>query len=684
MYRLRLNNFKTLVQQLKRTRRCEKGQSIFLVAVVLMSFMLFFQFVVNTGLLVAAKISLQNAADAAAYAGAATQARQMNALSYLNYDMREQYKKFLFRYVFVGSIGNPNFPNSVGGGGGDYDFPKGDLSPNAASNKKLALKVPVVCIPLTSNGQRNDQCLNLNSPNTSNELKKLFPLGQATQMTKSMFSDIDKIAVFQNKLCSGQGNINFFVLFTWLFRGDNDPAILNTLFKSFENTTMTETDKTDYKKTVVELVRGIGLFPKNILTLMRAETIESFLNQPHQSEVGTEQVASWSASPQAERYERTIQAYQSALSNLNTSVMDPSTVIMNELESDQQIKIEPVLTSFNAYVQMMTEDEANGGSTICNAIVRPFSVINAPVGIVRQKSPSTVHYAVKLKAKAKLLFLPIREGGIELEAVAAAKPFGSRIGPPLLKREDFTTTVIPPLVNGIPVNTCTGPLGCLSPNLSIAGKETFYSQNYLKALMSIAVGNTQQFGYDGLMKAQDHAMAPNLAEVGVYNILPPAKSTEAMNKEFIPYATNEKSTLYRFYAPLYPEGGGDPKGKVASFLDRMFASANVGKDEFGMDQQIMKANLQSTINGYISKLQSGVGTENQESLTFAAIELPMKTNTQPNPQYWLTGANEVLSSWGPNNSPRFGYSVKFVTMQGLLSPVVGMADSDGDLEKVSH
>ena len=39
-----------------------------------------FAFVVNLGMLVSAKIALQNAADLAAIAGAATQARQMTAI----------------------------------------------------------------------------------------------------------------------------------------------------------------------------------------------------------------------------------------------------------------------------------------------------------------------------------------------------------------------------------------------------------------------------------------------------------------------------------------------------------------------------------------------------------------------------------------------------------------------------
>ena len=55
-----------------RKRRSEKGQISIMLGMMMMTFILFFAFVVNTGMLVNAKINLQNAADLAAFAGAAT------------------------------------------------------------------------------------------------------------------------------------------------------------------------------------------------------------------------------------------------------------------------------------------------------------------------------------------------------------------------------------------------------------------------------------------------------------------------------------------------------------------------------------------------------------------------------------------------------------------------------------
>src|SRR3954466_15164229 len=99
-------------------RSGENGQASIMIGMILLTFILFFAFVVNTGMLVNAKINLQNAADLAAYAGAAVQARQLNQISYLNYEMRRQYKKFLFRYYVMGNMAQKPFPRNLSGGSG--------------------------------------------------------------------------------------------------------------------------------------------------------------------------------------------------------------------------------------------------------------------------------------------------------------------------------------------------------------------------------------------------------------------------------------------------------------------------------------------------------------------------------------------------------------------------------------
>src|SRR5918998_775691 len=96
-----------------KSKKSQSGQISVMVGVMMMTFILFFAFVINTGMLVNAKINLQNAADLAAYAGAAVQARQLTYISYLNYEMRRQWKKFLFRIYVIGNMAQDNFPRNA-------------------------------------------------------------------------------------------------------------------------------------------------------------------------------------------------------------------------------------------------------------------------------------------------------------------------------------------------------------------------------------------------------------------------------------------------------------------------------------------------------------------------------------------------------------------------------------------
>ena len=63
----------------------------------------------------------------------------------------------------------------------------------------------------------------------------------------------------------------------------------------------------------------------------------------------------------------------------------------------------------------------------------------------------------------------------------------------------------------------------------------------------------------------------------------------------------------------------------------------------------------------------------------------------PGKPFWISKAEEAMSSWGPDYvrtsaglkfTPRFGYSVKFVTMQDLKAQ--GMSTDDPDIDDVKH
>jgi hypothetical protein len=134
-----------------------QGQISVMIGLLMSTFILLFAFVVNIGMLVHAKINLQNAADLAAYAGAATQARQLTQIGYLNYEMRRQFKKYLFRIYVLGNMSQPNFPQTGGGGqtpmkytvngGVDYGAPTTCVIFNASDNYCQLNILPKISIP---------------------------------------------------------------------------------------------------------------------------------------------------------------------------------------------------------------------------------------------------------------------------------------------------------------------------------------------------------------------------------------------------------------------------------------------------------------------------------------------------------------------------------------------------------
>lgn len=73
----------------------------------------FFAMAINVGMVVHDKINLQNAVDIAAYYGAARQAEILNQIAHINYQMRQNYKLFVWRYRVLGTLGLQAHPLNV-------------------------------------------------------------------------------------------------------------------------------------------------------------------------------------------------------------------------------------------------------------------------------------------------------------------------------------------------------------------------------------------------------------------------------------------------------------------------------------------------------------------------------------------------------------------------------------------
>ena len=143
----------------KRTH--EQGQiSIFFSAslIVLISII---AFVINIGLFVKAKINLQNATDAAAFSGAAVQARQLTKIAYLNWEMRNIYKEWMYKYYVVGNLNVEDVETPSASGVMKFNL-RPDENVLSGVVTKDPYNIPAVCIHIA--GSKTNICKRYSIP----------------------------------------------------------------------------------------------------------------------------------------------------------------------------------------------------------------------------------------------------------------------------------------------------------------------------------------------------------------------------------------------------------------------------------------------------------------------------------------------------------------------------------------
>jgi hypothetical protein len=105
------------------TRQNQKGQVAIFVALIFQVIFIFFALLINVGLVVHHKINLQHSVDLAAYYGAMKQAESMNAIAHINFQMRQAWKLFAWRYRILGTFGLQKSTSGGPGAPGQLDFP---------------------------------------------------------------------------------------------------------------------------------------------------------------------------------------------------------------------------------------------------------------------------------------------------------------------------------------------------------------------------------------------------------------------------------------------------------------------------------------------------------------------------------------------------------------------------------
>ena len=648
-------------------RKKQHGQITIMTAIMMTTFFLFFAFVINTGMLVNAKINLQNAADMAAYSGAAVQARQLTLLSYFNYEMRRQYKKFLFRYYVMGNLAQDTMyePDQTG--------PR-QWIPNL-QNPTANYNVPAVCIIFNN---KDNYC-------RLSTLGKISvpPASPLDAIQSTLRTQLQRLEGIREKNCLSIGVTNKFVLGMWLW--NTDPT-----FESYESV-MSQRDR-DILDVVRALASGLGLIPREMILKRRVQTLDYYLNFPPRTGLTKSVVDSIGGEGDTAARERIIQAFKSAYDTLGHNTFDDNTIVMDEIMAKRQINLRPVNVNFDAYAvdfQLDRPDSSNARDCIAQPV--PFTVkANIPVGF--RKDPAYLtYYAVRLKAKAKILFSPF--GDMELTAYAAAKPFGSRIAPNILDSSEF----IRPARDGrICQNTsldCTG----FVPNLPVKEADSpvrgWNENDVLQAMFNLfrnnggtdgATGGGTQVRIDAqaMAKAYQGAMVPNPFEAGKYNIINDFNADQFVN--------NFGAGQYRsVWAPLISTDelaqGVNPDDIMKDAIDQLTAPAVLNPDSPTVFDQNFKDLLKRGINGYLARLRQGGGTDDAgvgEGFNVARLVNPFNTRPESGastrinlpPVIMMNTADQVKSSWSYVKDAslqiagRTGYSVKFVSFRMLFNP----------------
>jgi hypothetical protein len=687
----------------RRTRQ-ERGQITILVATMITTFLLFFMFVVNVGMLVNAKINLQNAADLAAYAGAATQARLLNEISFLNYEMRRQYKKFLFRYHVLGNMAQKVQPAQAAGcvAATQADDQNRIWTPTGCQGDDL--EVPSICMIFNHN---DNFCQITHSPHIALPAATSGILDGITGALKSQLQSLEQI---REQKCFHIGRVNLLVANLWLFNADPDVSGI------VQQSAGGDPEQHRDFQTVQVLAHGLGLLPRETILTHRINTLEYYVNFPPQQGVTAQKLNDLVQAKDPGGVERVAQAFFSAAKTLGPA-FDPEEgaasgsegLELTELlpsggeDGANLLRLNRISTDFDVYyLQPDPGTPDSDGGRDCLNVPHVIHVKNMIMGFSKDLTVLT-YYALRLKANARVLFSPF--GDVTLKAYSAAMPFGSRIGPQLTAT-DFRKQCAKPnqqVAGGFlcPCNVCVG-----TANLPVTAGDSTDSGWWKNQVINAFFTNMrpppppgdpgQPLGLADFEKAYGAAMVPNPFEKGKFNILNDlgASNTDPFNGElgnpfmrfFSAKDTRPESFTYSFWAPIVSaDKGGAGGGGLQQSMEQTLHETLDTIPEAAPAIPILSQAMSTYVNG----LSQGRGEDGE---TFSVVRLqdplrminPLTRQTESvsglPPSVIMNNPHDFVTSWNDakdqtlTDRGRIGYSVKFVSFKSLISKQI---TSDG-------
>ncbi len=450
----------------------QQGQLTIFLGIALLVTISFLAFIVNVGLFVKAKINLQNATDAAAWAGAAVQARQLSNIAYVNYQFRQIYKEWMFKYYILGNLGglrgNPTLSRQGNSGITNFRSMRTSLSPDEEVDK---YNVPSICINLISGTLAEDN-VNICSATSIPGLPR-FETVDVPRLGEMNQNFIDEMASLKSADCAKRTNLNFTAAVTWTYG----------IGRKF------------VQDAPVPAERRMGAWTKSLLTAVRMRNLEAIVNRPPITQgisgMGIENsvpIRTLQNSPFSDIYnERPIKAFLAAYRNLGGGIKKGAdTGDLDELANELILKeLAPKVVSvttnqLGGYLipegasyelteggfytekhyldlhlmpvnytifystllakerdptQAVTSGGDMGESGACEKLKTAIPVPSYIMGFTKNHQVLT-YYSIKTETRFMGLFFPFYKRlskGIKLSAYASAKPFGGRIGPQLFK-----------------------------------------------------------------------------------------------------------------------------------------------------------------------------------------------------------------------------------------------------------
>ncbi len=425
----------------------EKGQISIFFSASLVVMVTIIAFVINIGLFVKAKINLQNATDAAAFSGAAVQARQLSRIAYLNWEMRNIYKEWMYKYYVIGNL---NIDDVV-----DPDRDDGPMSFRLQSDKDVVFggpdvndqyNIPAVCIHI--DGSQTNICKRYAIPGLPE-----FGSSELPGAEEASRAFADKLIGSKINDCVERTKLNMLVATTWTYNVLADAGLDPLLGRG-----------------PAILANRQGAWPKAVELAMRMRNLEFIMNREAQTQgvcntpgsvTGCNKSIQEIMGENKMGNERIVKAFYAGYRNLGNEIdnemkesftlseIQPKPYKTNNTRNasyllvpsnkagyeKQYLDLKLMMVNYAIFYDAMIPRADTKTSGACDVTKVAIPVPGYPLGFYKNPDVLT-YYAVRGEAAFVGMFNPFSADTIKLTAYSAAKPFGGRIGPALFVQKD--------------------------------------------------------------------------------------------------------------------------------------------------------------------------------------------------------------------------------------------------------